>query len=284
MKQKRILVTGASGDLGKILIPLLVSGGNLVRSIDPISTPHATGEVAHGSILDRQFLKQQLEAVDLVLHIAAWHGFHEVTGQKSRYEFWDLNMTGTFNLLQGCRENGIKKFLFVSSTSVDEGPSFYGLSKRLGEELCREYSQYNGLDVLSIRPRAFIPHTNRNVYSSYLEWAKWFAKGAIHIDDVAQALNRAVQYLFGSETVLFDSVEIDGKHDLNNEDIARWEKEGWSAFLQSRFPQYVDQLSRIDFAPNTPPTYKDNSKAHALIGYVPDFGFEEMLKGLIALR
>lgn len=282
MKEKRVLITGASGDLGKVLIPLLVNSRFKVRSLDPLEPAQPSGEFVQGSILDREVLKAHLHGVDLVIHIAAWHGFHEFTGQKTRDEFWDLNMTGTFNLLQGCVENGVEKFLFVSSTSIDDGSSFYGLTKRLGEDLCQNYSEHYGMDILAIRPRAFIPHTNRQVYKSYLEWATWYAKGAIHIDDVAQALHRGAEYLLKSEKVDFSSIEIDGKHDFSSKEIAMWEKEGWDSILKSRFPQYAERIKEIDFAPEAPPTYKDNSKAASILGFEPKFGFDEMLAGFFS--
>ena len=60
-----------------MLIPLLIEGGARVSSIDPIQG--AAKAVKHylGSILDRGTLEKSMEGVDLVVHIAAWHGFHE---------------------------------------------------------------------------------------------------------------------------------------------------------------------------------------------------------------
>lgn len=48
----------------------------------------------------------------------AWN--HEFTKQKSRYDFWDLNVTGTFNIFQAANDTNIKNIILISSESVSE--------------------------------------------------------------------------------------------------------------------------------------------------------------------
>jgi len=53
-----------------------------------------------GSILDRDFLERSLKGVAVVVHIAAWHGLHELHGLKNVFDFWELNVTGTFYVFE----------------------------------------------------------------------------------------------------------------------------------------------------------------------------------------
>ncbi len=129
------------------------------------------------------------------VHIAAWHGYHEFTKQKNVYDFWDLNVTGTFNVFQAALESNIKNIIFISSESVSNKNGLYGWTKVLSEQIAQRYFESNHLNVLTLRPRAFIPYWNQDVYKSYIEWVKWYWKGAVHINDVAQAVILGIDLL-----------------------------------------------------------------------------------------
>jgi nucleoside-diphosphate-sugar epimerase len=212
--------------------------------------------------------------------VAAWHGYHAFTKSKSAEEFWDTNMTGTFNLLEACVQNSKKKFVFMSSTSIDEWPEMYGMTKMLGEDLCRAYAAQQAMQIVSLRARAFIPWWNTRVYSSKAEWASWFARGAIHVDDVAAATICGCSKVCSVEGALFEVVELDGKHDFDDADRQAWIKQGRESFLTERFPHLSDVIRKATFLPDTPPTYKDLRKANELLGYLPSYGYGEMLEEL----
>ena len=228
----RILLTGSNGDLGKVLSPRLLASGMAVLSLDP--SAETIPGVCHiqGSILDRDLVRKATTNADLIVHIAAWQGFHAFTSS----EFWDLNMTGTLNLLDACVASEARKLVFISSSSVEEWPEMYGVTKLLGEELCRSYTERDGLQVMSLRPRAFISWWNTAVYKSKGEWAKWFARGAIDMDDVAESVLLACVKLLGSDQPLFETLALDGKQDFSQEDLERWCVSGAREFLKSKFP------------------------------------------------
>lgn len=277
MKNKRIFVSGGNGDLGRVLAPRIVSAGDAMLSVDPEPYQQVGVESVQGSILDRALLDDLIGSSDLVVHIAAWHGYHAFTGTKTTEEFWDLNMTGTFNLLEACARHNKRKFVFISSTSTDEWPEVYGMTKVLGEELCRAYAMRHGMQILALRPRAFIPWWNERVYPSKTDWAAWFARGAVHINDVAQSVVLACNALDKSDSPFFESVEIDGKHDFDATDRDEWSKVGPKRFLTARFPRFAECIERATFLPAEPPSYKDNTRASDILGYEPTYGFEEML-------
>ncbi|MBK6710254.1 MAG: NAD-dependent epimerase/dehydratase family protein [Chloroflexi bacterium] len=84
----KILLTGGSGDLGAVLAPQLSQRGDvpIVFDVRPQQTPTAVPSPAvyhPGSILNRDQLAAAMSGVDMVVHIAAWHGIHEVRRKKT---------------------------------------------------------------------------------------------------------------------------------------------------------------------------------------------------------
>lgn len=278
MNKINFLVTGGAGDLGTTLAPQIIRMGATMTSLDPTPSEHSDVESITGSILDRPLVNDLVAKADIVIHIAAWHGYHAFTGSKSAEDFWDLNMTGTFNLLEACARHDTRKFIFLSSTSVDEWPEMYGTTKVLGEGLCRAYANRHSMQVIALRPRAFIPWWNTKVYRSKREWAAWFARGAVHIDDVATSVMLAYNKIRDLKSPFFEVVEVDGKHDFDAEDAKEWRREGTKRFLAKRFPALSQTILGANFLPEEPPTYRDLTKAKSLLGYMPSYGYEEMLR------
>ena len=278
MSKTRVLITGGSGDLGTVVSSLLLKDGFSVTSLDPLEPTTQGIDSIQGSILDRTLLDVLVANFDIVIHIAAWHGFHAFTKTKTDAEFWDLNMTGTFNLLNACEKAGVKKLLFISSSSVEEWPDIYGTTKLLGEELCRSYSIRASMQILALRPRAFIPWWNMSVYKNITEWAAWFTRGAIHIDDVAQSCLLGCHFLRAKSDSFFEALILDGKRDLSDEDLADWKNKGGKAVLANHFPHYRELIMNCSFIPTEPPTYRDNSQATELLGFRPRYGLGEMLE------
>ncbi len=94
----KVLLTGGSGDLGQTLVPKLVNKGDTPVILD-VRAPrdlNQEGVFIQGSILDRSKLKGLFLGCDCIVHIAAWHGIHEIRGEKNSYDFFDLNVRGTF--------------------------------------------------------------------------------------------------------------------------------------------------------------------------------------------
>jgi UDP-glucose 4-epimerase len=97
-KTMRVLLTGGSGDLGQTLAPKLFRKGHTPVILD-VHAPHDShGVFIQGSILDRGKLKESFSGCDCIVHIAACHGIHEVRGEKTPYDFFDLNVRGTFDV------------------------------------------------------------------------------------------------------------------------------------------------------------------------------------------
>ena len=83
----KILLTGGAGDLGQAVSWDLVARGDTPLRLDLRPPIDDHGVYLAGSILDRDFLERSLAGVAVVVHIAAWHGFHELHGLKNVFEF-----------------------------------------------------------------------------------------------------------------------------------------------------------------------------------------------------
>ena len=71
-------------------------------------------------------------------------------------------MRGTFEVFAGGRVDlGIDKIIYISTTSVHRPDTLYGRSKILAERIAEDYAQHSKMNVITLRPRGFIPYWNR---------------------------------------------------------------------------------------------------------------------------
>ena len=122
----RVLVTGGAGFIGSHLVDRLVDQGYDVRVIDNLYSGKLENIERHiksgkvdfveGDIRDADLIKKSLVGIDAVFHLAA---IISVPFSVSNPELtFDVNLTGTLNLLNASSENNVKKFIFVSSCAV----------------------------------------------------------------------------------------------------------------------------------------------------------------------
>ena len=168
----KVLVTGSSGQLGREIVRQLKQRNYEVFGIDIIES-----ETTHKLIDIRN--KEQVNAitngVDAIIHTAAIHGKHYEL-KYPRDEFIKTNIDGTFNLLNACVVNGIKKFLYTSTTSiygkamvnedlavwVDETLTpdprdIYDITKLTAELLCRDFFEKESIETTVLRVSRFLP-------------------------------------------------------------------------------------------------------------------------------
>lgn len=276
----KIFLTGGSGDLGKVLSYQLQKQGDTALRFDVRKPSDSAGNYIAGSILDRVSLLKNLSNVDCLVHIAAWHGYHEFTKQKNVYDFWDLNVTGTFNVFQAATECKIKNIIFISSESVHEKSGMYGWTKVLSEQIAQKFFASHKLNVLTLRPRAFIPYWNHEVYQSYVEWAKWYWKGAVHINDVAQAVMQAIDFLTHKTPTEHLILPVDGAYEYVNADLTDWDKNGPGTTFKKYYNQYYDTAIKFGLDPVLKPTVQDISATRQYLGYQPQYSLMNLLEDL----
>jgi nucleoside-diphosphate-sugar epimerase len=290
----KIFLTGGAGDLGTMLCNSLRGMGHtpVVFDIAPERTQaietHSKNDSLDfpvdiyiaGSILDRTALKEAMRDCDMVVHIAAWHGIHEHRNEKTEYEFWDLNVGGTFNVFQASVETGIKDIIFISSTSIDEKYGIYGHTKVLGEEIAETYAHRHGMNVIVLRPRAFIPPWNRTVYTTFMEWAQWFAKGAVHISDVAQAVIKSIELLASKKHEFHNApifLTVDSAYQYSDDDLENWDKDGPGTTFDKHYKQFHEMAVKFGLQPELKPKKLDIAKTQEVIDYKPLYSMKTLL-------
>lgn len=167
LKNQKILVTGATGFTGGHLTRRLIQEGFsvrvLVRPNRDASELEALGaEVVRGDLTDVSSLAGAVEGIHTLYHIAA--AFREEN--VSEQHFWQVNVTGTQNLMDAALAEGIKRFVHCSTVGVqgeiknppapEDAPynpgDYYQESKMDGEKLVLRYSAEKGLPAVIFRP------------------------------------------------------------------------------------------------------------------------------------
>jgi nucleoside-diphosphate-sugar epimerase len=280
----KVLLTGGAGDLGQTLVPMLISKGHTPALLDirapRVSNPRAV--FIHGSILDREKMREFLDGSDCIVHIAAWHGIHEVHGEKTAYDFFDLNVRGTFEVFEAAASLGIDKIVFISTTSVSNPDTHYGRSKILAESIADDYRKHRNMNVITLRPRAFIPFWNRNVYTNYSDWARWFWKGAVHISDVASAVVLSIELLFQKRIGQQLLLPLDGAYEYTVADLENWDVDGVDSTFRKYYSEYYDLALSYGLSPSLKPNKLDISQTVRWLGYKPSYSLASLLSELAA--
>jgi nucleoside-diphosphate-sugar epimerase len=278
----RVLLTGGSGDLGQVLVPRLLDRGDTPVILDiraPVALPQGAAFV-QGSVLDRTLLPEAMRGCDCIVHIAAWHGIHEGEGGKSAYDFFDLNVRGTFEVFEAAVAAGIDKIVHISTTSVYHPRTLYGRSKILAERIAEGYVTDRGMNAIILRPRGFIPYWNREVYTKYSDWARWFWKGAVHVDDVATAVMLSLDHVSRRRMEEPLTLTLDGAYDYSDGDLERWDEGGPGSTFRKHYAAYYDLAVSHGLNPALKPTRLDISETVRRLGYRPVYGLANLLAEL----
>src|SRR4051812_1147156 len=108
----RVLVTGAAGTLGTALLPRLEAAGHDAVAFD-VHRGAGDARWAVGDVRDAAAVRDATAGVDVIVHTAALHGIH--LADHSAREFYDLNLTGTFNVWDAAVEHHVRGVVFSST-------------------------------------------------------------------------------------------------------------------------------------------------------------------------
>ena len=280
----RLLLTGGSGDLGQTLVPLMLASGHTPVILD-IREPSALPAGAifiRGSILDRAGLAAFFQGAKCIVHIAGWHGIHESNGEKNAHDFFDLNVRGTFEVFEAASALGIDKMVHISTTSVYRPNNLYARSKILGERVVDDYGGRDTMNAIVLRPRGFIPYWNRSVYTRFSDWAQWFWRGAVHIDDVAAAVMQSLDLLARQNLDRVPVLTLDSAYEYTDEDLAHWDGEGAGSTFRKHYAEFYDLAVSHGLDPAVKPTRLDISETVRWLGYKPSYSLANLLSELLA--
>ncbi|MBK7805121.1 MAG: NAD-dependent epimerase/dehydratase family protein [Saprospiraceae bacterium] len=167
MAQTKILITGANGQIGRVLTEELrkIYGTESILATDITKLPITVEPFEFLDILNAQRLKEIVHDhnVTQIYHLAA---ILSANGEWNPIKTWNINLNGLLSILEIAREREMDKIFFPSTIAVfgnttprintpQDVPllptTVYGMSKCTGELWCNYYHQRYGVDVRSLR-------------------------------------------------------------------------------------------------------------------------------------
>lgn len=231
-----ILITGATGFIGRHLLQRLIEEGHhcrcLARSFANVDSlfGHLQVELFEGDVTKPETLKDVGKGIDTAYHLAAAGHVASVSEQDYR-AFFNLNVNGTRNIADACGKSGVRRFVHFSSTAamgliklpkIDETVSCqpqtpYQKSKYQSELAALETGKKFGMEVIVFRPCMVYGPGGKG---EFLKFCKLVRKGLflrvglgrnltpiVHVSDVVQAAANALDrgragevYLIASNT------------------------------------------------------------------------------------
>lgn len=321
---KTVLVTGGAGFIGSHLCEALLLAGHTVVNLDSFNDyydpaikranvdetralmkrshiPDDRYTVAEGDIRNRERLEEVFSrhSFDAIVHLAAYAGVRPSIEQPVLYT--DVNMKGTVNLLEMCRQHRVPSFLFASSSSVygnnekvpfaesdvvDYPISPYAATKKAGELLCHTYHSLYGINMACLRfftvfgPRQR-PDLAIHKFTKLIAGDRpipFYGDGSTerdytYIEDIIDGVTKALDW----------ACEGSGKYEIFNlgeSNTIRLDRMiraieaalGKQAIL-NRLPLQPGDVNR---------TNADVSKAKRMLGFAPKWHFEDGIREFVA--
>jgi UDP-glucose 4-epimerase len=288
----RIVVTGAAGTLGRVLLPRLKTAGHAVVAIDLLRGSEDV-EWHQADIRDPASVDRAVAKADVIVHGAALHGIH--LRDHAPREFFDLNVTGTFNVWEAAIEHSVRGVVFSSTMGVygdtrhptaddevvfldEEMPlrpgDVYGWSKVVGEELARYHARAHGVSAVALRYGMFVPEP-------FFRYGIRLLYGGVHEEDVADSVMSAIVAVAGG-TVAYETFNVESalpftpadSADLRGDPLTAVDRHwpGARELLESRGVRALDPITEV-------------FPVHRLVrdlGVTPRRGFGEWLEELKA--
>jgi UDP-glucuronate 4-epimerase len=318
-----ILVTGGAGFIGSHLCKALMRDKHRViildnfndfydpnikkRNIDELkemmhnedlefnALSVVTGDIREIKTLSRLF---EFENIEVVVHLAAMAGVRPSIENPVLYN--DVNINGTLNLLEMCKNHKVDKFVFASSSSVygnnekvpfsetdnvDYPISPYAATKKAGELLCHTYHKLYDMDMACLRfftvygpgqrPDLAIHKFTKLIMDE--KEVPFFGDGSTqrdytYIDDIIDGVTKAITWVCSEKGKyeifnLGESNTITLKHMVETLEEAIGEK----AKLK-KMPMQLGDVNR---------TFADVTKAKQMLGYNPKMDFSEGIRRFV---
>lgn len=175
LKNSKVLVIGGAGFIGNFVVRELLktevaevviydnfARGKRDNIKDCLEDPRCTVFPYGGDVREIDILDKAVEGKDYVFHLAAMWLLHCKDFPRTAF---DVNIAGTFNVLEACVKHNIKKLVYSSSASVygdaldvpmtEDHPfnnkNFYGSTKIAGEAMCTAFNDRYGLEIIGLR-------------------------------------------------------------------------------------------------------------------------------------
>jgi UDP-glucose 4-epimerase len=220
LEESRVLVIGGAGFVGSHLVDQLTEEpvkeiivlDNFVRGTRENLSEAVKDKrvrVVEGSVMDLDLLSELMQGTDYVFHLAALWLFECVHQPRSALE---VNVVGTYNVIEAAQQAGVKKVVYSSSASVygdalftpmtEDHPfnnrTMYGATKIAGEQFFRAFNEQSKLDYVGLR--------YMNIYGPRMDY-----KGT-YVSVIMKVLDRIDQGLppliFGDGSQAYDFIHV----------------------------------------------------------------------------
>lgn len=300
LKNKRVLVTGGAGFIGSHLSERLASEGCIlhivtgpVEGLENLKSVRAVANLHKADIRDREKISEIVSSINphYVFHLAA--SLKRGREPEIIDEIMSINFQGTLNMLEACKNLGVEKFVFISTSDVygsnkspfkEDQPidpiSPYSLSKAAAELVCKMYFKTFGLPVTVIRsfltygprqkPELLIPEVIvAGIKKTEFKMTKGEQERDInYVDDVVEALLKACT----AKEAVGETINIGTGKKYKIVDIVK-------KILDLMGNPINPQIGALPYRANEVwEMYCDNSKAKRLLGWEPKTSLEEGLK------
>jgi len=306
----KVLVTGGAGFIGSHLVEALLTNGHTVSVIDDFNNfydPQIKRENLQPVLDDIRLHEIDIrdqkavldtfsaERPDAVAHLAARAGVRPSIQCPELYIATNIN--GTFHLLEACKEYGVERFVFASSSSVygasgvipfredqvlTQTLSPYGFTKIAGEQLCSNYSYLYDIRVVCLRFFTVYGPRQRPDLAIY-KFTDLIHRGKpidiygdgtarrdfTYVEDIIQGVVASIQY----DGAPFDIFNLGESETIKLRQVI------------SEIETALGKKATINTLPpvpgDMPATYADISKARKLLGYAPATRIQSGLRKFI---
>lgn len=308
----KILVTGGAGFIGSHLCEALVAAGHEVVILDDFNDYYdpavkenniasligkvevIRGDISNDSVVVDAFSRHRFDGV---FHLAARAGVRPSIENPRLY--FRTNMDGTLNLLEACRHQGVRYFVFASSSSIygvnkkvpfaetdtiTRTISPYAATKLAGEQMCSNYAELFGLRCSCLRFfTVYGPRQRPDLAISKFTKAMLAgrpidrygdgstARDYTYVDDIVRGVLAAADYTEKSDFEIFN---LGGAATTTLTQLIGLVEEATET--NAEIHQMPDQPGDV------PRTYADVSKAERLLGYHPLTPIHEGIKKYVA--
>ncbi len=278
-----VLVTGGSGLVGRHVIDQL-KADHRITNLDLNAGSRTDIRQLQGDVLHLPDLTKKLKGFDAVVHLAGIP--HPLIEPPEKV--FQVNVMGTFNVLEAAVRNDIRKVVFLSSESTlgfafsttrqwpeyvpvnEEHPlrpqDAYGVSKVAGELLCAAASRRSGMQTVCLRaPWIWVPEKKEVAFYQSLvdEYHKWEKNlwAYIHVFDVARAIQCSLEYMPPSGHDVFFICAEDNWTDVDSREL-----------LARFYPE-----TRIDRNMKNRESLISSGKARRMLRFTPAFDRSHLL-------